>query len=169
LTPRLSDLGPHVSTRLAGLYGESWFTEPVRVDIVRVGSREGAYTTAGPPHITISSSDRDWQDWAAVEAVLHESSHLVGAGLRLEFAHALGSAAPDHPQLWHVVLFFLAGAVLREALADKGIDYLPYMYATGLLERAWPSYREPAESCRQPFLDGTINRDEAVARTVAAL
>ncbi|HEX3815563.1 MAG TPA: hypothetical protein VHX59_22230 [Mycobacteriales bacterium] len=169
LMPRLSDLGPHIFTRLAGLYGESWFTEPVRVDIVRVASREGAYTTAGPPHITISSSDRDGQGWVSVEVVLHESSHIFGGGLRREFAHVLGSAAPHHPQLWHAVLFYLAGGVTREALAGKGIDYVPYLYATGLLERAWPSYREPVESCWQPFLDGTINRGEALARTVDVL
>lgn len=77
-------------------------------------------------------------------------------------------AADKNPRdLWHVVLFFIAGGLTREALAARGIEYHPYLYATGLFTTAWPMFRKPVEQTVGPFVDRKINLAE-MARTLAA-
>jgi hypothetical protein len=43
--------------RLTSLYDVPWFTAPVRVDVVRAGKSQGAYTSVNPTHIVVASSD----------------------------------------------------------------------------------------------------------------
>jgi hypothetical protein len=52
-----------------------------------------------------------------------------------------------------VVLFYITGEVTRQTLATRGIEYQPYLYATGLFTRAWPMFREPIEQTVRPFVD----------------
>lgn len=158
-----------MTPRLEQAYGVGWPAGPVPVDVVRVGSREGAYTTVEPPHVTISSGDPHNQGWAAAEIVYHEVSHLMVDGLSRDLDRALGRRRSEHAQLWHVVLFYLTGAVVRDALADRGVDYAPYLYATGLFDRAWPRYRDLVESVWGPYVAGSVDRDRAVAQTAAAV
>ena len=63
--------------RLEQVYDTRWFTAPVRVDVVWVGNRQGAYTTLDPTHIVISSGDPEHKGWASVEIVFHEASHVL--------------------------------------------------------------------------------------------
>jgi hypothetical protein len=53
--------------------------------------------------------------------------------------------------LWHVVLFYIAGEVTRQELAKVGVEYKPYLYAIGLFDRAWPRFRSPVETSVQPY------------------
>jgi hypothetical protein len=69
--------------------------------------------------------------------------------------------------LWHVVQFYITGQVVRDVLAAKGIDYEPYLYSTGLFDRAWGRYRLAVERHWRPYVDGKVTLDEAVAGTVA--
>lgn len=77
--------------------------------------------------------------------------------------------ASEHPQLWQVVLFYLTGAIVAFELRDRGVDYVPYLDATGLFDRAWARYRRPVEESWRPYVLGRITRDEAIATTVAVL
>jgi hypothetical protein len=54
-------------------------------------------------------------------------------------------------------------------LRARGIEYTPYMYSTGLVDRAWSRYRKPVEESWEPYVRGTITRDQAIERTIAAL
>lgn len=74
---RLDALAPDVSPRLASLLGTPWPTTPIRVDAVRVATRQGAYTTIDPKWIVVSTSDPHNQEWAAAEVLFHETSHLL--------------------------------------------------------------------------------------------
>ena len=47
--------------------------------------------------------------------------------------------------LWHVIQFYLTGAAVQDVLAARGIAYTPYMYSSGLIDRAWSRYRKPVE------------------------
>jgi hypothetical protein len=108
-TSRMKALGPAVIPTLEKLYGTSWFSSPVRADVVWVGDRQGAYTTLHPPHAVISTSTTEW---TSVEIVFHEFSHALVTSIREKIEQALGSRAKDHRALWHVVQFHLTGAAV---------------------------------------------------------
>lgn len=165
---RVRALSPAVPERLARLYGTPWFTAPVRVDVVIVASRQGAYTSDAPTHITISSSHPGGQGWAAAEVIFHEASHALVDPVEQAFEREAQAAAKQLPVLWHAALFYLTGEVVRQALAARGIEYVPYVYANGLFERGWPQLRVPLETHWRPYVDGQIALDEAVRRVVAA-
>ena len=57
----------------------------------------------------------------------------------------------------------------REQLAKIGVDYRPYLYATGLFDRAWPTFREPVERVVRAFVDGQITLDQMAAELAKAL
>jgi hypothetical protein len=168
-TANAATVAPTVIRRLENLYGVPWFTSPVRVDIVWVGNRQGAYTTNGPTHVVISSGDPENTAWTSVETVFHEVSHTLVLPIQDKLARALGERGKDHGVLWHVVQFYLTGAVVKEELRQRGVEYVPYMYSTGLLDRAWSQYRKPVEESWAPYVDGKISLEDAIARTVASL
>lgn len=167
---QLREIAPAVTPRLAKLYGLPWFTSPVRVDVVWVGNRAGGYTTEGPPpHATLLSRDPNCVGWTAVEMVFHETSHALIQPIEQKLTQALGDGQREHGVLWHVVQFYVAGAVVKDVLRARGIDYTPYLYSTGLFDRAWPRYRQAVETNWQPYVDGKVTLDDAVAGTVKML
>jgi hypothetical protein len=168
-TEKVRTIAPETIARLEKLYATPWFSSAVRVDVVWVGNRQGAYTTTRPPHVVISSGDPENTGWTAVETVFHEVSHVLVRNISSALTRALGDRSREHGQLWHVVQFYLTGAAVQEVLRSRGIEYVPYLYSTGLLDRAWPKYKKPVEESWKPYFDGAITMDEAVARTVAAL
>jgi len=165
----LETIAARAIARLEQVYDTRWFTAPVRVDVVRVGSRQGAYTTLDPTHIVISSGDPEHKGWASVEIVFHEASHVLVSKIAAALNGALADGRREHGQLWHVVQFYLTGAVVQEVLRSRGVDYTPYMYATGLFDRAWGRYRRLVEETWKPYLDGKVTADAAVAATMAGL
>ncbi len=167
---RVRALSPIVPDRLAALYRTPWFAAPVRVDVVFVGKRQGAYTalTPAPAHITISSTDSDSQGWAGAEIVFHEASHALVRPVVDAFAREAERAGKSIGPLWHVALFDLTGEVVRQTLAARGVEYEPYIYATGLFDRAWPVFKGPIESHWRPYVNGASSLDDAVARVVDA-
>jgi len=143
----------------------------VRIDIVRVASREGAFTSfePAPGHITISSSSPAAAGWAAAEIIFHESSHLLAQPLIDAFAAELRSQGKRSRDLWHLALFYLTGEVVRQALAARDIVYEPYLYKTGLFDRAWPQLKVAMESDWKAYLKGDTSRGVAIKKIVAAI
>ena len=177
---KLATLAPGIVERLSTLYEAKWFSRPLRVDVVRVSSREGAFTSMTPPpgHITLSSSSPAGQDWAAVEIILHEASHLLflptvklfGAQLQAQGKNTrTGPIEGWNANVWHVALFYSTGEVVRQGLETRGTAYVPYMYATGMVERSWPHFKRPIEAHWKAFVDGRLTRDEAIKRIVGDL
>ena len=163
-------LAPEVTEKLSRLFRTPWPSTAVRVDAVRVGNRQGAYTSIGPDWIVASTSNPSNQDWAAAEIVFHESSHLLIQPVVGALREAASRAHATPPAvLWHVVLFYVTGEVTRQALASRGIEYVPYLDKTGLFDRAWPSLRRPVESSVPDFIAGRITLDEMATRLVAAI
>jgi hypothetical protein len=166
----MKQIAPETVARLEKLYEAQWFPSPVRADIVWVGSRLGAFTSVGPPpHATISSGDMSGGGWAEVETVFHEFSHVLILPIQARIARSLGDRIREHGVLWHVVQFYLTGAAVQEVLKGRGIDHEPYMYATGLFDRAWGRYRRPVETNWEPYLQGKVNLDDAIAGTLKML
>jgi hypothetical protein len=161
-------VAPQIIDRLTSLYGIKWFDKPVRVDVVRVGKSQGAYTAVVPRvHIIVASADASYAGRAGTEMLFHESSHGLIQNVRAAVDQAMAAVGKNPRDLWHVVLFYITGEVMRQTLAARGIEYEPYLYATGLFTRAWPMFRGPIEQTVRPFVDRKINLDE-MARTLAA-
>ena len=166
---KMKTAAPGMIKEIERLYGVPWFTSPVRVDAVWVGNRQGGYTTVNPAHAVISTSDPEHKEWASVEIVFHELSHQTVLPLQEEINKALGADAKQHRDLWHVVQFYLTGAAVQRTLKARGIEYTPYLYSTGLFDRAWGQYRPAVEQVWSQYVEGKITRAEAIGRTVRAL
>jgi hypothetical protein len=166
---RTAMVAPAIIPRLASLYGVTWFTTPVRVDVVRAGMSQGAYTSNNPTHIVVASGDSSYDNWASTEMLFHESSHGLIQKVQGAVNAALKTSNRRTDDLWHVVLFYTAGEVTRQQLAKDGIEYKPYLYATGLFDRAWPRFRVPVEQHVQAYIDGKITLEQMAANLAAAI
>jgi hypothetical protein len=166
---KMQSIAADVIPKLEKFYGMAWFSSPVRADIVWVGNRQGGYTTTRPPHATIASGDPASVDWAAVEIVFHEFSHVLIERIDHALGKSLGDRARQHNQLWHVVQFYLTGTAVQQVLKSRGIAYTPYLFATGLIDRAWPQYKKPVEANWAPYVEGKADLDTAIAGTVKML
>lgn len=51
----------------------------------------------------------------------------------------------------------------------RGIAYEPYLYKTGLFDRAWPRFKAPIETYWKPYLAGAISREQAIKNVVTAI
>ena len=78
----------------------------------------------------------------------------------------VGSRTVD---IWHAALFYMVGETVKQALAARNVKYQPYMYASGLMDRAWPNFRKPLETHWGAFVRGEISREEAIKRVVAEM
>ncbi len=86
-----------------------------------------------PPLVTVSSRHDGNQGPAALEAVFHEASHVLVGGLMRQLEDAFRARGEDAPAtLWHALLFFTTGEVLRRQLPE---GYVPYAYARSLYAR----------------------------------
>lgn len=167
---RVAALARAVTPRLEKLMLTPWFAHLVRVDVVRVNKIQGAYTSIDPGvHTVISSGNSNYQQWAGAEMVFHETSHalIVPIIKRIEAAEKV--AGKQTRDLWHVVLFWTVGELVRDALERRNISYKPYIYATGLFQRAWPQFQAPVETEWAPYVQGKISLDEAVKKLVLAI
>lgn len=168
---KVASLSPAVPDRLVKLYGTPWFTGTVRVDVVRVASREGAFTSIdpAPAHITISSSAPANAGWSGAEVLFHEASHALVWPILEAFTAELRAQGKQSRDLWHAALFYLTGEVVHQELAARGIAYEPYLYKTGLFDRAWPQLKAPIETHWKPYVNGEVTREVAIKNVVAAM
>jgi len=166
---RTTTYAPPIIARLTALYRVSWFSTPVRVDVVRAGKSQGAYTSNNPTHIVVASDDSSYDQWASTEMLFHESSHGLIQNVSAAVNTALKTANKQANDLWHVVLFYIAGEVTRQQLAKDGIQYKPYLYSVGLFDRAWPQFRAPVEEHVQAYIDGKITLEQMAANLAAAV
>ena len=167
--PRIEQLSPEVPDKLVRLYETKWFATPARVDVVRIGMRQGAYSAddPAPGYITIASGDPNNQGWHAAEVVFHESSHALFQLPSDAITREEREQRKNTRDLWHVALFYITGEVVREALAERKIEYSPYLYDTGLLERAWPQFKAPIEHALPPLVAGKTTLADAMHALVA--
>lgn len=175
LLPKLEKFEPALAPRLAAVFGGSFPTEKVRIDVCAYSDWSGAYTTGSPPHIVISSKASDLQDFHSLEIVFHEVSHIeqiegpLHAALDRGFAKH-GGAPPEN--LWHYLIFYTAGELTNDALRSQGLPgIVPYPDRTGMYRRlpAWNRYREVLDRFWRDFLAGRLDRETAIDRIAQEL
>ncbi|HVS32179.1 MAG TPA: hypothetical protein VMS98_12080, partial [Thermoanaerobaculia bacterium] len=119
------------------------------------------------------SRDAGFQGLAALEMMLHESSHSIvwpgggTVGTAITAASKKIGIEPP-PDLWHAILFDTSSELTQRALAGRGGEaFVPS--SKDLFTRVWPRYREPIEKFWNPYLSGSGTLEEAIERIVAAL
>jgi hypothetical protein len=194
--PLVREQGVGLSHRLADIYQTRWPTEKIRVDVTAVANASGAYTTLDPLRVTIASTDPRNQGTAALEVLFHEASH--GIATPVEQAIARECRQRDKPiprDLWHALIFYTTGEVIKPlgstdvddsssgsgssgtARSDspsatdhpQSAEYMPYAQRQGLYQRGWEGYLQVLTRYWQPYLDGRVTFDDAIAHMVSAL
>jgi hypothetical protein len=174
VAPLVRQVGGLLSEQLAGVYHSQWPREPIRVDVTSYAGLLGAYTSLDPLHITMSSTDPRNQGASGFELLFHESSHeLAGAVFDGIARECRARNMPIPRDLWHAVLFYTTGEVVKRTFENAGAPgapaYTPYAFRYGLFSRGWHSYEQPIVRYWQPYLDGKVDFDRALARLVAGL
>lgn len=171
--PRIAAMGEEVGIRLATAYQSQWPGEIITVDVTYYANWAGAYTSDLPLHITISSSDARNQEETGFEILYHEASHGLTRHVRDAIARECRNRDKPIPRdLWHAVLFFTTGEMVKRSLAGRpgaSANYVPYAYRYGLFEQSWPQFRPLLERYWRPYIEGRLDFDSAIARIVGGL
>jgi hypothetical protein len=177
VAPLVRQFGGELARQLSDTYQADWPTGKIRVDAVAYAGSFGAYTTLEPVRVTLSSADARNQGPAALEVLFHEASHALAGAVRDAIARECRMRGKPIPRdLWHALLFYTTGEMVRRALTPRDTSaargagaYTPYAYRFGLYSRGWSTYQRVLERYWQPYLDGKVAFDTAVARLVSAL
>ncbi len=173
LKPRLVADEGKIGPRLEELYRQRWAAEPIPVDVVQTVDFSGANTIlrdAGRGHILIAIEN---PERAALEVVFHEASHILmghGAPVQRALENAAKSAGFPLPgDLWHVVLFYTTGEVVRGILDEgRAPAYTPMLFE--IFDRgSWGEYRRPLERAWLPYVKGKATLPDAAAALIEAI
>ena len=195
--PLVREQGVGLSHRLADIYQTQWPSEKIRVDVSAVANDAGAYTTLDPLRVTIASTDSRNQGAAALEVLFHEASH--GIATPVEEAIVRECRQRDKPiprDLWHALIFYTTVEVIKplmdtdgDAADDRAApsgsggtdasqggrrgtkdgDYKSYAEREGLHQRGWENYLQLLTRYWEPYLQGQVTFDDAIAHMVSAL
>jgi hypothetical protein len=182
VAPLVIEQGVGLSERLADIYQTRWPREKIRVEISAYANWAGAYTTLDPLRVTISSLDPRNQGAEALEVLFHEASHRIAEPVEEAIIRECRQRDKAIPRdLWHALVFYTTGEVLRPVLASSGTaaadsdgstpgaGYTPYAVREGLYQRGWDDYLKVLQRFWQPYLDGKSTFDDAIARMVSSL
>ena len=186
VTPLVRRMGSDLANQLVRVYQHPWPAGRLRVDVVWYAGPEGSYTSLNPAHITIASHDSRNQGLAAFEMLFHEASQSLADGVNEAIArHCHDLNKPIPRDLWHALLFYTTGELVRREVAsspasasaaavDEGgspspAAYTPYAVRNGLYDHGWSDYDMALERFWQPYLDGSVDFDTAIAHIINAL
>jgi hypothetical protein len=178
VAPLVRRNGLETAHRLAEIYQTNWPKERIRVDVTSYASSTGAYTTLDPLRVTVSSTDARNQGPEALEVLFHEASHGIADSVQdAIFRECRQREKPIPRDLWHALLFYTTGEVIRPLALDSSgspsggssSGYVPYAVREGLYKRGWENYLRLLTEYWQPYLDGRVTFDDAIAHMVSAL
>jgi hypothetical protein len=182
VAPLVREQGVGLSERLADIYQTRWPRQKIRVDVSGYANWAGAYTTTDPLRVTISSLDSRNQGSEALEVLFHEASHSIAEPVQAAIIRECRQRDKAIPRdLWHALVFYTTGEVLRPVLGSSGTaagekdgstpggSYMPYALREGLYQRGWSDYLKLLQRFWQPYLDGTASFDDAISRMVSSL
>jgi hypothetical protein len=183
VAPLVREQGVGLSERLADIYQTHWPKEKIRVEVSTYANSAGAYTTLDPLRVTISSTDIRNQGPAALEVVFHEASHDIAQPVEAAIRRECKQREKPIPRnLWHALIIYTTGEVLRpvmtEAATQQGAgdtppqptkpNQVPSALRDILTQRGWEEYHLLLSLYWQPYLDGKVNFDDAIAHLISA-
>jgi len=182
VAPLVRDQGVGISERLAEIYQTRWPHAKIRVDVSGYANSTGAYTTADPLRVTISSLDSRNQGPAALEVLFLEGSHSIAETVQAAIIRECRQRDKAIPRdLWQALVFYTTGEVIRPVLTSASASsgdqdgtasssgYSPDAWREGLYQRGWKDYFKLLQKFWQPYLDGSASFDDAIARMVSSL
>jgi hypothetical protein len=184
VAPLVREQGVGLSERLADIYQARWPKEKIRVEVCAYANAAGAYTTLDPLRVTISSLDPRNQGAEALEVLFHEASHDIARPVEAAINRECKQRDKPIPRdLWHALIFYTTGEVLRPVIkeapsARSGGDappqktkptQVPYALQEILTQRGWEEYHLLLSLYWQPYLDGRVSFDDAIAHLVSAV
>jgi hypothetical protein len=185
VAPLIREQGVGLSQRLADIYQSMWPKVKIRVEVCAYAGSAGAFTTLDPLRVTISSTEPRNQAPDSLEVLFHEASH--GIAVPVENAIARECRQRDKPiprDLWHAVVFYTTSEVLRPVMQEAGPDpqpgdmILPRQASMSRMppdlrekftQRGWEEYIRLLNVYWQPYLDGKVNFEDAIAHLVSAV
>jgi hypothetical protein len=166
VTPEMKKHGAALAAELSRLFHDEWPSQALRVDVVTYAPPPGAaYTTFGPPHLTISSTDTRNQPPTALEILFHECSHLIIRRVRDAIARELKQQNKNEPSLYHALLFFTSGYAVSKRIPQ----YQTYGEREGLYHDRWGAYLTAIQEHWVPYLEGRAEFDAAIRDVVTSL
>jgi hypothetical protein len=189
IAPIVREQGVGLSERLASVYQTTWPREKIRVEVSAYANASGAYTTLEPLRVTISSLDARNQESEALEVLFHEASHGIAKPVEDAIVRECRQHEKAIPRdLWHALIFYTTGEVIRPVMvavgpqgdpdlistggstpSNPGKDYVPYAFREKLYQRGWNDYLTLLTKFWQPYLDGKVTFDDAIAHMVSSL
>lgn len=198
VSPLVQQMGVDMARDLAVVYQANWPPNKIRVDVTSYAGWAGAYTTLDPIDVTLSSTDPRDQGLSGFEILFHEASHALAEFVRDAIVRECRDRGKPIPRdLWHALLFYTTGEIVKRTLSThevavkngsspapddtiNGLEpqrkirpaptlYTPYAFREGLYTRGWGDYLKLIEKFWQPYLDGKIEFDVAIARMTSAL
>lgn len=185
VAPLVREQGVGLSQRLADIYQTNWPKDKIRVEVCAFANAAGAYTTLDPLRVTISSSDPRNQGTEALEVLFHEASHDIARPVETAITRECKQRDKPIPRnLWHALIFYTTGEVLRpvtkESPPGKGggetspppkakPNLVPYALSDILSQRGWEEYHLLLVLYWQPYLDGKVGFEDAIAHLVSSV
>lgn len=188
VAPLVREQGVGLSERLADIYQAQWPREKIRVEVCAFANSAGAYTTLDPLRVTIASTDPRNQGPEALEVLFQQASHGIALPVQLAITRECKQRDKPIPRdLWHALVFYTTSEVLRpvikdvpkENVPDKGVGNISAQKAKAtpvpdalrdiLTQRGWDQYHLLLVMYWQPYLDGKVNFEDAIAHLVSAV
>ncbi len=166
---RIRAFEEEASMQLSKLSQAPWPKEKIRVDVTYLADWAGAYTSVAPTHVVISTHEGGPEgDW--VETVFHEASHQLIGGRRGAVSNVIKEIAAKEEleiprQLWHGVLFYFAGSVIKDLLVAEGVKYELFM----MREDVFKPYHKALIASMDPYLAGEVSLEDALRRLLISL
>ena len=162
--------GDEIHKRLESVL-KAKFYPATRVDTTFKANWAGAYTSANPRHIVISSEKINNQGIASLEMLFHEAVHTgpFNKVYNILWKNLEINNLKDRDQIWHAIHFYTVGEIVKDTLNEKGIKYVPYALKVGLFNtnRKWGQYLPMIEEHWKPYLLGKTNMEDALKKLVA--
>ncbi len=182
VSPLVREQGVGLSERLAEIYQAKWPKEKIRVEVVAYANATGAYTTLDPLRVTICSTDPRNQGPEALEVLFHEASHEIALPVETAIGRECRQREKPIPRnLWHALIYYTTGEVLapimRGSASSPGssssqkppTSQVPDELREMLTQRGWDDYLQLLSRYWQPYLDGKVTFEDAIAHMVSAI
>ena len=183
VAPLVREQGVGLSEKLADIYQSQWPKEKIRVEVSAFANSAGAYTTLDPLRVTIASTDVRNQRGEALEVLFHEASHDIARPVETAISRECRQREKPIPRdLWHALIFYTTSEVLQPVMQDtteksgggtaaaqKSKSTPPPDLREKLSQRGWDEYLRLLTMYWQPYLDGKVSFEDAIAHLVSAI
>jgi hypothetical protein len=165
VTPLIAQYESALKPAFARAYDTPWPKGRIHVEMSYYTTGASGYTSIRPTLITISSGSLRNVGPAGLETVFHEAGHALVPKIRDEIgaADARRGRKPAYPDLWHAVMFYTTGELVKQQVPEV----VPYAIKYGMWETTWPNLLPIMERDWKPFLDGKASLRESLDRVAA--